>query len=108
MKATCMVPKCQGEVKFGSSRTPPRYCRRHEGLYLTDEEVLTEDTLRSLSSRIGIRDDGCWQVEQAWGDGVLRPTVKSAGLQWRVVRLLYVYFFGGHKGGLELGHTGSS
>lgn len=103
-KVRCVVEKCQGEAKFASAR-PIHYCRKHEHLLLTDEEMLTEDTIRNLSERIGIRDDGCWQFEQAWGDGIARPSIKSAGLKWRVVRFLRNYFFGGHRGGLELGHT---
>src|SRR5699024_12091700 len=35
---------------------------------------------------------------------ISRPTIVSAGLKWQVVRLLRTYFFGGHRGGLELGH----
>lgn len=67
--------------------------------------MLTEDTIRNLSERIGIRDDGCWQLDQIWGDGTPRPTIVSAGLKWQVVRLLRTYFWGGHRGGLELGHS---
>lgn len=99
----CTYADCRGVVEFGRSRSE-HWCRRHESAYLLDEEYATDETINSLSSRIGVRDDGCWQFEQAWGDGVARPTLTSAGLKWQVVRFLYVYFFGGHKGGLELGH----
>jgi len=102
-RVRCVLEDCQGEVKFGS-KLHWHYCRVHEGFYLTDEEMLTEDTIRNLSERIGIRNDGCWQLDQIWGDGTPRPTIVSAGLKWQVVRLLRTYFFGGHRGGLELGH----
>lgn len=100
---TCVVSGCQGQVQFGSKRAE-HYCRKHEGLYLLDEEVLSWKTLQDLESQIGIRDDGCWQFEQVWGNGLPRPSLKSAGLQWKVSRFLYIWYFGGHKGGLELGH----
>ena len=100
----CVYADCRSEVKFGGARED-HFCRRHEPSYLLDEEEATEDTILNLSARIGIRDDGCWQFEQVWGNDLPRPTITSAGLKWQVVRLLRVYYFGGHDAHLELGHS---
>ncbi|WP_193078995.1 hypothetical protein [Brevibacterium aurantiacum] len=48
---------------------------------------------------------GCWEYAgRLQYTGKSRASVYSDGLKWQVARFLYVWYFGGHRGGKELHH----
>lgn len=103
-KKACTLEGCHGFVKFGASRTR-RYCRRHEQGYMSDRAEQTQATLEHLTRVVTIRNNGCWQYMEDWGALADRPTISSGGLKWLVLRWLYVWYYNGHEGHLELHHV---
>lgn len=104
-KNICDVRGCSGVVRFGKNRER-RYCRSHEGHYQTDNIAELTSTLDYLGQAIRDRGNGCWEYvgRDNRDEGTDRPQVWCDGLRWYVTRFLYVYFYGTHKGRLELHH----
>lgn len=120
-KLQCSVPRCEGRVEFLKSITDwSRYCRLHERKYLEDHPRATEAALDVIGQSILVRGElSCWQFT---GHGIggntsgdyyrhvggrrvhNRSQIRWAGQRFLVSRMLYVWFFGGHRGGLELHH----
>lgn len=99
----CARRGCSGIVRFGLGQHR-QYCRSDEIWYLLERACDTDDTLAELPSQIAVVDGGCWKYREIWGEGFPRPTRTSGGLKWNLARFLYVWFFGGHRGGRELHH----
>lgn len=100
----CSVSNCDGRVVFAKNISGERFCRTHERKYLELNPDATAKALDHIGKNIRVdQSTGCW----LYGDE--KPTNKRSqilcdGLRWNLHRFLYNWFFGGHKGGLELHH----
>lgn len=104
-KTICSARGCSGVVRLGKTRER-HWCRSHEDRYLTEDAEAVEKALAFIASKTddGIGVSGCWMFEGRTD----RPDVKvfaSPIMTWRITRLLWVYFYGPHRGGLELHHV---
>lgn len=102
----CSVRGCDGQVKFAKNVDRPRFCRTHEQHYLLANTEDTNKALHHIGMNIKVHAEvGCWEYTgRLQHTGKSRASVYSDGLKWQVARFLYVWHFGGHRGGKELHH----
>lgn len=109
----CTIRGCDGVVRFNQKRPGLRFCRTHEEHYQLENVEELETSLDYIAANtVAIDGIGCWQYQGKQPNGSVpdpednrtRTKHLSNGSNWLTHRFLYVHFFGGHHGSLELHH----